>query len=334
MSIAASEQSMPYPTKEELENRYSSESKTSSLKSSSNNKNKTPPYDGTVFIDKNMVTDLDPSSFRGGVGDLVYAGKKCRVLWDHGWKTHPDTHVFKVSFSDGVKTEMWVVPEIGRKRAKKMVRETAFHLGQVPQFLRRGMRVVMIAKGEGGFGGNPDGHVNFYDQDFTEFKRNGFMTEVLIHEGGHATLDKTFYGWKKWKLAVQKDGGFVSDYAEDNPNREDVAETVSTWVGTKLKLLNKAQRDKIKKQIPYRLKAFNSQNYNLFPLDGSAAKPIKDYECRPLADWYYCDDDNNHYDYRGSDSANGDNYDGYDEFGKSDSLVKFAKLTLNTTKSF
>lgn len=324
ISTHSSSQSMPYPTQEEFVKRYSSRNKTSIR---NRNNNQTPPYDGTVFIDENMIVDSDPSS---SSGDFNFIGKKCRTLWDGGWKQYPDTQVFEVFFSDGVRTEIWVAPTINRGKAKRMVRETAFYLGQVPQFLRRGMRVVMIAKGNDGFGGNLDGHINFYDKSFDEFKEDGFITEVLIHEGAHSTLDINYYGWGRWERAVRRDGGFISNYAEDYPEREDVAETVSAWLGRKLKLFKKKDRSKIKEQIPNRLEVFNEQKYNLFPLDGSTAKPIEDYEYEPLTTFYFCDSADR------SINGNSFNSDRYGEFVGVKTQINFMaeERALNATNTF
>jgi len=54
-----------------------------------------------------------------------------------------------------------------------------------------------------------------------------------MHEASHTSLDGHLYGTTQWKEAVEADGKFSSNYARDNPNREDIAETYLVWFATK-----------------------------------------------------------------------------------------------------
>ena len=56
------------------------------------------------------------------------------------------------------------------------------------------------------------------------------MEELLIHEGSHGQFDNQIYGTNGWSDAVSKDPAFISVYARDNPNREDVAESLVPWM--------------------------------------------------------------------------------------------------------
>ena len=60
-------------------------------------------------------------------------------------------------------------------------------------------------------------HVNGY----------GHLEELIAHELAHASVDKLIYNQPDWQIAVSRDAPFwVSQYAQDHPNREDVAETI------------------------------------------------------------------------------------------------------------
>ena len=52
----------------------------------------------------------------------------------------------------------------------------------------------------------------------------------MIHEAAHTSLDGHMYNTSSWNSAVIEDGNkFISDYARDNPVREDIAESFLVW---------------------------------------------------------------------------------------------------------
>ena len=59
------------------------------------------------------------------------------------------------------------------------------------------------------------------------------LDETLIHEGAHTSIDSYLYGTASWEQAVAADGKYISDYARDNPGREDIAETYLVWFATR-----------------------------------------------------------------------------------------------------
>ena len=48
--------------------------------------------------------------------------------------------------------------------------------------------------------------------------------ELFIHEAAHLSIDPYVYGEQEWIDAVNLDGNYLSKYAKDNPNSEDIAE--------------------------------------------------------------------------------------------------------------
>ena len=51
----------------------------------------------------------------------------------------------------------------------------------------------------------------------------------MLHEAAHASLDQYLYESSEWNNAAEKDLYYISDYAAENPQREDVSESVVMW---------------------------------------------------------------------------------------------------------
>jgi len=62
---------------------------------------------------------------------------------------------------------------------------------------------------------------------------DGILDETFIHEAVHTSLDPCIYGSEEWNAAVAADNFFISDYARDFPEREDIAESWLVWFATR-----------------------------------------------------------------------------------------------------
>ncbi len=63
----------------------------------------------------------------------------------------------------------------------------------------------------------------------------------------------------EWKAAMEEDGKFISGYAKENPTREDVSESSTSWFAVR-KRRNRQTEDLVKTTeatIPNRLDYFN-----------------------------------------------------------------------------
>ena len=68
-----------------------------------------PPYEGTIFIDADIVTTTDPSTFV----DAIYAGQGMRTMFDrrvNNWIT-VNAFLFNTTFDDGLSCEIQANPE-------------------------------------------------------------------------------------------------------------------------------------------------------------------------------------------------------------------------------
>ena len=111
-----------------------------------------PPFSGTIFIDPDIITSSDPTTFR----TLSFAGQGSRTMFDrrvNGWIT-VDAYLFNASFDDGLAAEIQVNPEFGGSDAALAEAEKyAEVIGRLPTALRIDVETVWIHKGTQPFGG-------------------------------------------------------------------------------------------------------------------------------------------------------------------------------------
>jgi hypothetical protein len=252
-----------------------------------------PPYWGTVYVDGDIINDEDhPSSlekietFRDGV--------QCVRIWNYRTLRYEtvDAYIYHVTFSDTVQSQFWVrKSDFGRKGGLKEVIKFAHYLGQVPQFLRRGTNVVSIQSGDDGMGGARYRITLHVDSDLSNSadagKSREINAEVLVHEGSHTILDYVTFDTQKWNRAVAADGGFISGYAQQYPQQEDVAETILLWIGIRIGSLNDVDRAITQQAIPNRLAYFDDQEFNLYPLGDSENTIDDDYEWHEIEDYHF-----------------------------------------------
>ena len=72
----------------------------------------------------------------------------------------------------------------------------------------------------------------------------------------------------EWNNAKKKDKEYISKYAKEYPEREDVAESILPWIAVHYRLdrVSKEHVEKVLKAIPNRLKFFDEQNFDMYPL--------------------------------------------------------------------
>ena len=98
--------------------------------------------------------------------------------------------------------------------------------------LREDLQTVWIHDGVNAFGGG-NNNILVHTGQGEDYLNNGIMDETLMHEACHTSLDSRVYNTDGWDAAVAQDGIYISDYARDNPQREDVAETFLVWFATR-----------------------------------------------------------------------------------------------------
>jgi hypothetical protein len=225
-----------------------------------------PPFGGTLFIDPDIITPDDPSSF----AEITPRGRGIRTMFDrrvNDWIVE-EAYLFEVRFGKDKIIEAQVNPEFTAAEAAEHVARYAPVIGQIPLMMLDGVETLWMHDGEELFGGGNRNlliHVGQGDN----YEREGILEEVFIHEAAHSTLDEIHAEAPAWLLAQQKDTNFISDYARDNPLREDVAESFPCYLALRVRpdRLSRGMLDTIRSVMPHRIDYFDAQEFDWFPME-------------------------------------------------------------------
>lgn len=232
-----------------------------------------PPFDGTVFIDPDIITAADPGVFSG----LTDAGQGTRTMFDRRTNAFGqyDAYLFQAAFADGPAVEVQVNPEFASVAA---ARNEALRflpsIGRLPRALRADLATIWIHRGDEAFGGGNDNLLIHTGSLAEQYIGLGVLEEVFAHEAAHTSLDATHAASAGWLAAQASDNEFVSTYARDNPTREDVAETLVPWLAVACRpaVLEPAQVAAIRAAVPARLAYLDAQAFDLSPFPCDPAR--------------------------------------------------------------
>ena len=225
-----------------------------------------PITPGTVFLDPDIITASDPTTFTG----LSYAGMGNVLMFDrriNGFDFF-DVFLFDATFSDGLAAQIQVNSEFGSAGAARIeALKYGSVIGQIPTALRTEMETVWIHRGLFPFGGGNNNLLIHTDQG-EEYAAGRFIEEVFIHEGAHTSLDPTHAASAAWLAAQAADADFISTYAQDFPTQEDIAESFLPWLALRYRSdrIDPALGLAIAGVIPNRLAYFDAQDFDLFPV--------------------------------------------------------------------
>jgi hypothetical protein len=225
-----------------------------------------PPFSGTIFIDPDIITASDPTTFLS----LTPAGQGVRTMFDRRAAAfiQVQAYLFNVTFSDGLATEVQVNPEFGSVEAARVQAEKySVVIGRIPRALRVSVATVWIHQGVQPFGGGNNNlliHVGQGDL----YIADGILEETFVHEASHTSLDAAHAASPGWLSAQAKDVNFISTYARDNPTREDVAESFLPYLAVRFRpsRITQALATTIQQTIPNRLAYFDSLGLVMLPI--------------------------------------------------------------------
>ena len=225
-----------------------------------------PPFGGTIFIDPDIITEEDPTTFVS----LSYAGTGSRLMYDRrsGWITS-EPFLFPAEYDDGLSIEIQVNPEFGSwENAQIYALKYAEVIGRLTTQLRKDVQTSWIHKGDEPFGGGNNNLLIHTDWSEKNYEDQGILEETLVHEAAHTSLDSYHAESGGWLDAQIADCEFISEYARDNPIREDVAESYLPYLAVKYRpdRISPALKKTIENAIPNRIKYFDSQNFNMYPI--------------------------------------------------------------------
>ena len=224
-----------------------------------------PPYRGTVYIDPDVITSSDPTTFES----LTDAGRGSRKMFDrriNDWTTL-NAYLFEARFDDGLTIEVQVNPEFGstsaaRDEADKYCRV----IGQLPTGLRTGVETVWIHRGDELLGGG-NNNILIHQGHADQSMQRGFLEEELMHEAAHSSLDPDHKAAPGWLDAQEADGNFISTYARDHPDREDIAESYLPYFAVRYRpeRILQSTLQTILRTIPNRVAYFDALSLDMHP---------------------------------------------------------------------
>lgn len=225
-----------------------------------------PPFDGTIFLDPDIITSSDPSTFKS----LAYAGQAERTMFDRRVDDFITLtpFIFNATYADGLSIEIQINPEFKNvAEAEIQALKYADVFGKLPTALRSDVKTSWIHKGTYPFGGGNNNLLIYIGQSL-EYENDGILEETFVHEAAHSSLDEYHSASKGWINAQKLDPSFISTYARDNPTREDVAETFLLYLALRYRSdrISSSLKATILKTIPNRIKYFDSLNLNMYPI--------------------------------------------------------------------
>ena len=226
-----------------------------------------PPFGGTIFIDPDIITPDDPTTFSG----LTYAGQAPRRMFDrrvNDWVVY-DAFLYQATFDDGLTAEVQVNPEFVDTALTRVYAEFyARAIGQIPTALRVDMETVWIHRGVEPFGGG-NRNILIHVGQGDLYIRDGILEETLVHEGAHTSLDSAHARSDGWLAAQREDPTFISTYARDHPFREDIAESFVPYLAVRYRAdrISAGLLDTIMRTIPARIAYFDSLDLDMYPIN-------------------------------------------------------------------
>ena len=231
-----------------------------------------PPFGGTMWDLPDLIKSSDYTIY----STSSYQGIETRLFYD---KSIPDfinypAHVYKVNFGDDLSIDFEIYTEFTQQEAGNIEQKYAPLIGQLGKDLRKNIISFEFLKGQEVASAQRTDDLNYANITFhTEWLTNVVETrpdgdkteELLIHESAHLSIDPYVYGQQEWTDAVNLDGNYLSTYAKDNPNSEDVAETFQAYIAVKYfpDRISNSLRDTILSVCLNRFKYFDSLNLDL-----------------------------------------------------------------------
>ena len=161
--------------------------------------------------------------------NLTYVGREDKEMPDsrNDELFDQNTFIFSAAFITNRTVEIWCHSDFdSRQEALEYANKVALRLGKLPDFMRDELSHVVIHKGdEGAFAEAEAQFFVLYSDNIDTRIANNDLEETVFHESVHAVLDRDHIETSSWKDAQTNDGNFITQYAKDRSNKEDLAET-------------------------------------------------------------------------------------------------------------
>ena len=117
------------------------------------------------------------------------------------------------------------------------------------------------------FGGG-NNNILIHTGQAINYINSGILEETLVHEASHTSLDSYHSSNAGWLNAQIQDNQYISTYAQDYPQREDIAESFLVFLAVQHRSdrISDDTYRTIVQTIPNRIKYFNSQECDMYPI--------------------------------------------------------------------
>jgi len=231
-----------------------------------------PPFAGTLWELPDLISSSDYTVF----STSIYEGIETRLFYDEAitdFINYP-AHIFKVNFGDGLSIDFEIYSEFSEQEAISIEQKYAPIVGQLGKELRKNIKSIEFLKGDSVASAQRSIDLSYANITFhidwlnntVETRPGGDRTEeLLIHESAHLSIDPYVYNQQGWIDAVILDNNYISTYAKENPDTEDVAENFQAYIAVKYfpERISNSLRDTILSVCLNRFKYFDSLNFDL-----------------------------------------------------------------------
>ena len=231
-----------------------------------------PPFAGTLWELPDLISSSDYTVY----STSIYEGIETRLFYDNAildFINYP-AHIFKINFGDGLSVDFEIYSEFSEQEAISIEQKYAPIVGQLGKELRKNMKSIEFLKGNSVASAQRSNDLSYANITFhidwlnntVETRPDGDKTEeLLIHESTHLSIDPYVYNQQGWIDAVNLDNNYISTYAKENPDTEDVAENFQAYITVKYfpERISNSLRDTILSVCLNRFKYFDSLNFDL-----------------------------------------------------------------------
>ena len=221
-----------------------------------------PPFENTSVPCSDIIRASDPTTFTG----LTYVGEAERDVWDRRIENgNRLTFVlYNATYDDGTAVEVRVEKDTFKSETEYYAGYYSKPFGQLPIGVRTRVKALSIMTGAKPFGGGLD---DITIHNGTVYQNDNILEEILLHEASHTSLGDYNLS-PEWKAAQQADNTFISVYARDKSEREDVAESYVAYFAIRYRAarISKTDADKIVQAIPNRIAFFDAKQLPMHPI--------------------------------------------------------------------
>lgn len=224
------------------------------------------PFSSTVYPEPDILTEdsattYQQATYQGQVQRLVYDGRSDNF-------STIDAYVYSIAFTDGNMLEAIVNAEFANEASANAEAERfGRSIGQLPAVLRSEVEHIWIHKGRV-LWGSVNKALYVHTDMTSDYQSAQILEETLLHESVHIALDEDHENTPQWKAAQISDDNYISTYAKDNAETEDLAESFLMWMASRYMTtsLSTDNLERIVEAIPARLVYLNQQNFDMSPV--------------------------------------------------------------------